>query len=494
MIDNVLAHLRRLRGRSGSSLGARDWVDLLADPGSFHRLSEESGRASVLTGVARIGGQPCVLVISDFEVQAGTLGVVEGELVAAAFDHATERQRPVLAVCASGGVRQQEGAVGFLQMVKAADAVNRHRHAGLLYVSYLSQPTTGGVFASYGSLSQITWAAPGALIGFTGPKVVEALTGHEELRGVQVSENLLRHGLLDDIFPAKQLRDRMATLLRGLGRPEATAPPPAVEAVEPIRDVSAWESVERSRDPRRPSTRELLRHSLTDATYLRGDRAGGQDDPAAFALLGRFRGVRILAIGNDRGLGVEVTRVGASGLRKFRRALRLATQLGLPVVALIDTPGAETTAEAEESGLAFGIANTIATLLEVPGPTVSVLVGQGTGGGALALLPADRVLAARHAWLSPIAPEGASVIVHGTVERAAEMAEAQGIAAPRLRDRGIVDEVVEEGSDGGSERLVENLSDAILRALVELVGEEPVARVERRRARYRRIGDIAGVD
>lgn len=483
MVNSLIAQFRRLRRGQGSGLAARDWAELVADPGSFHRAPGWRGPAAVLTGGATIEGHPVVLVISDFEVQAGTLGVQEGDLVAGAFDHATAAHRPVLAICASGGVRQQEGVVGFLQMVKAIDAVRRHRDAGNLYVSYLSQPTTGGVFASWGSLSQVTWAAPGALIGFTGPKVVEMLTGHQELRGVQSSENLFRHGLLDDLFAATELRGRMATLLRALSTARPEHPPaPAPAALE--TGVTAWESVRRTRDPERSSSRELLKHALSDFTILRGDRAGGKDDPACLAMIGRFLGRPVVVVGNDRGLGVEVERIGVSGLRKARRGLRLAGHLRLPALALIDTPGAETSAEAEEDGLAQGIAHCISTMLEVRTPVVTAILGQGSGGGALALLPGDRVLAAEHAWLSPISPEGASAIVHGTVTRASEMAEAQGIVASRLLEAGIVDTVVPEA--GGE--LVARMTFEIARALDQLSTQPDGVLARRRSERYRRIG------
>ncbi len=483
MVGSLLAQFRRLRRGHLSGLAARDWADLVADPGSFHRTSGWQGPAAVLTGTATIEGHPLTLVISDFEVQAGTLGVHEGDLVASAFEQATAERRPVLAICASGGVRQQEGVLGFMQMVKAIDAVRRHRDAGNLYVSYLCQPTTGGVFASWGSLSQVTWATPGALIGFTGPKVVEMLTGHQELRGVQLSENLFRHGLLDDLFQPNELRSRMATLLRALAPPRPSQPPGVLPASLEA-GVSAWESVRRTRDPERPSSRELLKQALTDFTILRGDRAGGKDDTACLAMIGRFLGRPVVVVGSDRGLGVEVERIGVSGLRKARRALRFASEVGLPAVALIDTPGAETTAEAEEEGLAQGIASCISTMLSVKTPTVSVILGQGSGGGALALVPADRVIAAEHGWLSPIAPEGASVIVYGTVTRAAEMAEVQGIVATRLLGEGIVDSVVPEA--GGL--LVERLTGEIARALDELATEAGDVRTRRRHERYRQVG------
>lgn len=483
MVSSLLSQFRRLRRGNESGLAGRDWVEMIADPGSFRRSPGGRGPASVLTGTATIDGRPVVLVVSDFEVQAGTLGVQEGDLVAGAFELATRERRPVLAVCASGGVRQQEGTIGFMQMVRAIDAVRRHRESGQVYAAYLSQPTTGGVFASWGSLAQVTWAAPGALIGFTGPKVVEMLTGHQELRGVQLSENLFRHGLLDDLFPAADLRARAAGLLRALAgaQPKTPpAPPPAPLA----SGLSAWDSVRRTREPERPSTRELLRYALTDFTTLRGDRAGGKDDPACLVMIGRFFGRPAMVVGNDRGLGVEVERIGVSGLRKARRALRIAAELGLPAITLIDTPGAETTAEAEEAGLAQGIAQCIATMLELPTATVSVILGQGSGGGALALLPGDRVIAAENGWLSPIAPEGASAIVHGTVTRAREMAESQGIVAARLLEAGIVDTVVPEA--GGL--LVERMAVEITRALDELTSEPATIRARRRRERYRRIG------
>ncbi len=473
-------------------MAAREWVRLLADPGSFRRWSAGGEHAAVLAGEATVERRRCALVISDFSVQAGTLGVAEGEIVASAFERAVDARLPVLAVCASGGVRQQEGVRGFVQMVKVTEAVRRHREAGLLYAAYLSQPTTGGVYASWGSLANLTFAAPGALIGFTGPRIVELMTGHQQLRGVQVAENLFRHGLLDDVFPAGQLRDRLATLLAALE--PAPPPEPAVppEQAPPAARVPAWTSVRLSRDAGRPSTRELLRTALTQATRLHGDRSGEGDDGSCIAAIGRFRGIPAVVIGNDRGIGVEVARMDVPALRKARRAIAIAGELGLPLVTLIDTPGAATSAEAEEAGLAPEIARCIERMLDFGGASVSVLLGQGSGGAALALLPADRVIAAEHAWLSPISPEGASAIVYGTVDRAAEMAEAQEIAAPRLKEAGIVDEVVAEPVPDRWNELPGRLAAAVEIALRDLLKEAPGERLARRRRRYRGTGGGSG--
>ena len=145
--------------------------------------------------------------------------------------------------------------------------------------------------------------------------------------------------------------------------------------------------------------------------------------------------------------------MGPAALREARRGMRLAEELGLPLVTVIDTPGAELSPRAEERAIAGEIARCIATMTTMTVPTLAVLLGQGCGGGALALLPAEVVIAAESAWLSPLPPEGASAIVHGDTAHAAELATAQRIRAVDLQADGTVHHVVPEPADDTAEGL-----------------------------------------
>ena len=438
---------------------------------------------SVITGVGQISGAPIVLVVSEFGFLGGSIGRAAGERVVGAVRRATREGLPVLALPASGGTRMQEGTPAFLQMASIAEAVGSHRRAGLPYLVYLRNPTTGGVFASWGSLGHITWAEPGALIGFLGPRVYEGLHHKPFTDGVQVSENLAAHGIIDAIVPLDELPGRVARVVELLAEPvDPSAQPPSrpaepvdpsvespsrpAEPVDPLGDapsppvelVETWDRVLATRAADRRGLRALLLDSGAVVIHASG--------PIVLAL-SRFGRTTAVVIGQDRAVQADGRLIGPADLRVARRGLAMATELRLPVVTVIDTPGADLSVDAEEGGLAREIALCLADLIAVPRPTVSVLLGEGAGGAALALFPADRRLAAHDAWLSPLPPEGASVIVHRDTEHAAELAAAQGIAATDLAEHGEIDEIVDWGPDAADE-----LRASIGRALPGLVPDQ----------------------
>ncbi|OAN31629.1 acetyl-coenzyme A carboxylase carboxyl transferase subunits beta/alpha [Mycolicibacterium iranicum] len=438
---------------------------------------------SVLTGEGRVFGRRVALLACEFDFLAGSIGVAAAERIVAAVHRATAEGLPLLASPSSGGTRMQEGTVAFLQMVKIAAAVELHKKAHLPYLVYLRHPTTGGVFASWGSLGHVTVAEPGALIGFLGPRVYEHLYGEPFPAGIQTSENLQRHGVIDAVVPLEVLR---ATLDRAL-KVVADAPgePPAMPAPEPPPDIPAWESVEISRRPDRPGASALLRHGSTERVLLSGTGLG--EDATTLLALARFGGQPAVVLGQQRVAGGLV---GPAALREARRGMALAASLRLPLVLVIDTAGPALSAEAEEGGLAGEIARCLAELVTLDTPTVSVLLGQGSGGPALAMVPADRVLAALHGWLAPLPPEGASAIVFRDVAHAPQLAAAQEIRSVDLLRNGIVDTVVPEHPDAADEpeAFIERLSATIAGELHRLRSTPDEQRLAARFARYRRIG------
>jgi acetyl-CoA carboxylase carboxyl transferase beta subunit len=438
---------------------------------------------SVLTGEGRIHGRRVAVVVCEFSFLAGSIGVAAAERITAAVQRATAERLPLLASPSSGGTRMQEGTIAFLQMVKIAAAVRLHKQARLPYLVYLRNPTTGGVFASWGSLGHVTVAEPGALIGFLGPRVYQLLYGEPFPAGIQTAENLQRHGVIDGVVALDGLRrlvDRALTVIADA--PEAPLPP---RLDEPIPDVPAWDSVVASRRPDRPGVGHLLRHGTTDRVLLSGT---GQGEAATTLLaLARFTGQPAVVLGQQRVTGGLV---GPASLREARRGMALAAELRLPLVLVIDTAGPALSAEAEQGGLAGQIAQCLAELVTLDTPTVSVLLGQGSGGPALAMVPADRVLAALHGWLAPIPPEGASAIVFRDTAHAHELAAAQGIRSADLLRSGIVDVIVPEHPDAADEpvEFSQRLSRAIaaeLHALRRIPDDE---RLAARLQRYRRIG------
>jgi acyl-CoA carboxylase subunit beta len=303
-----------------------------------------------------------------------------------------------------------------------------------------------GWFASWGSLGQVSVGEPGALIGFLGPRVYESLHGRPFPDGVQVAENLVSKGILDAVLPVEELGDLAARVIDLATRRDTPSqlPRPAAAAAA-MTDDTTWDAVLRTRDPRRPGIREVLRHAATEVIPLSGT-GEGQVDAGLLLALARLDGVPCVLIAQDRRNQVQRS-MGPAALREARRGMRLAEELGLPLVAVIDTPGADLSPSAEEAGLAGEIARCLADMLSLSVPTVSLLLGQGCGGGALALLPAARVIAAESAWLSPLPPEGASAIVHHDTDHAPEMAGRQRIGARDLLAAGIAQRIVAEPAD-----------------------------------------------
>ncbi len=440
------------------------------------------------TGAGLLRGRRVAVVACEFGFLAGSIGVASAERLVSAVERATAEGLPLLAAPISGGTRMQEGTIAFLQMVKISAAIAEHRAAGLPYLVYLRHPTTGGVFASWGSLGHVTVAEPGALVGFLGPRVYQALYDSEFPDGVQLAENLYRHGLVDAVLPPEDVAEIADRALRVLCAPRTGLVQPPPVALEALGDVPAWESITRSRRPERPGVRRLLRHAAQDVVPLHGTQEG-ESEPGLILALARFGGAPAVVLGQDRRGQTPETPLGPAALRAARRGMRLAQELRLPLVTVVDTPGAALSKEAEEGGLAGEIARCLAELVTLDAPTLCVLLGQGTGGGALALLPADRVICAEHAWLSPLPPEGASAIIHRTVDRAPEMAAAQGVRSRDLLAAGIVDRIVAERPDAADEPepFLARLAQVIEHELVGLLAAGPDRRAARS-ARYRRIG------
>lgn len=463
----------------------------VAPPGSAYaeELAAAAVRAgtdeSIVTGEARIKGHRVAVILGEFHFLAGSIGRAAAERITLAFERATRERLPLFAAPSSGGTRMQEGTPAFVTMVKITAAVSAYKRRHLPYITYLRHPTTGGVLASWGSTGHVTVAEPGATIGFLGARVYEALYGKPFPTGVQTAENLWDKGLVDAVLPAEALRDTAARFLDLVMSPRDLDYVPDVPRVE-LPDVPAWDSITRSRRPDRPGVRALLRHGATDVLPLFGT-GSGEWDRTMFLALARFEGAPCVVLGNDRRAEQTEPPLSPSGLRVARRGMRLATELGLPFVSVIDTSGAALSKEAEEGGMAGEIARCLADLVALEVPTLCVLLGQGTGGGALALMPADRIIAAQHSWLSPLPPEGASAILFRTPDRAPELATQQRVRSLDLLADGIIDRIVAEEPDAADEPegFCARMSQAIQHELGVLSRQSVADRLHHRGARYR---------
>ena len=468
-------------------LTAQGLLDLVLDDGSFEswdepvdhsgldpayqkELASAAERAgtdeSVLTGRGLMRGRPVAVLVNEFRFLAGSIGQAAALRIVSAVRRATAEGIPLLATTASGGTRMQEGTPAFVHMVDISRAIMDHRAAGLPYLIYLRHPTTGGVFASWGSLAHITIAEPGALIGFLGPKVYELMEGKPFPPNVQTAENLADRGIIDAVVLPDELPllvDRALGLLVDPPTPQTRE----LRTGEVTRKRSAWESIQITRGRHRAGVREVLRYG-SDATVRLQGTEKGERDSAMIVALARLDGQPCVVIGQDRTTQTRFKPMGPAALREARRGMRLANELRLPLVSLIDTPGADLSPEAEQGAIAGEIARCISWMSTMRVPTVSVILGQGCGGGALALLPADVVIAAENAWLSPLPPEGASAIVHGDLEHAAEMAEAQRVGAIDLHENGTVHHIVAEPEGDTPERLARAIAAEVGAQLVAL--------------------------
>jgi acetyl-CoA carboxylase carboxyl transferase subunit beta len=471
------------------------------------RLTESRAKTglseAVLCARGRIGGNPVVVAAMDFRFLGGSLGANVGEAVTHAAEVALQERTPLLIVTASGGARMQEGIISLMQMAKTSQALDQLDEAGILTVSLITDPTFGGVAASYATSTDVIIAEPGARLGFAGPRVIEQTIKQTLPPGFQTAEFLLDHGVVDMIKPRAELRLALAKLLSVASRRPDDVPhqPLAADAALltdpaqlPQRDP--WDCVRAARNLGRPSTLDYIALLIEDFNELHGDRASA-DCPALVAGLGRFEGVPVVVIGTQKGhTAAELAArnygmPSPAGYRKAARVMRLAAKLGLPVITLVDTAGAYPGIEAEEHGQSVAIAENLKLMAGLPVPVVAVVTGEGGSGGALALAFADRVLMCANAVYSVISAEGCAAILWKDPAAAPKAAAALRVDARSLLSLGIVDGVVPEpgtGTDTDHLAAADALRAALAGTLAELLPLDQMNLVTGRRARFRRFG------
>ena len=467
---------------------------VLADPGTFEPVADglktrdplrwpgyESVAAtaaqdeSVAAGPARIGGHAVELAEFRFEHLGGSMGEVAGERLARTMERAAERSVPFVLRTSTGGARMQEGMISLAQMPKLVAARSRLATARVPFVALLGNPTTGGVLASLGRLADITFAEAGATLGFTGPRVAEHFTGKGVDPSSHTAEAALRNGMIDALVAPAQASDSIGRTLSVLGpdAPQTVGRPAPVEA--PNEEAS--DLVQRARDPARPTGRSLIGLLGGDAVDLRGDRAGG-DDPGALCALGRLEGRKALFVATDR-----MVVPGPGAYRKVIRCIGVAERLGVPIVTLIDTPGADPSEESEARGIAWSIAETFDALLGATVPVLSVVAGEGGSGGAMALATGDVLLACADSIFSVIAPEAAAAILWRDASRGAEAARLLKPTAADLVELEIADALLPSPSHP------EAFGSAVAYHLARLVDRPSSADLpEQRRRRWRTVG------
>ena len=417
-------------------------------------LKEKTGLSeAVVTGKASIEGNPAVIAVCDGRFLMASMGQVVGEKITRAVERATKEQLPVIIFACSGGARMQEGIVSLMQMAKTAAALKRHSDAGLLYVSVLTDPTTGGVTASFAMLGDVILAEPKALIGFAGPRVIEQTIGEKLPKGFQRSEFLLEHGFIDRIVERKEMR----TVLENILQMHHTAQNPViqkpVQTVEKerqsVQEKDAWERVTISRKNDRPVGQDYIRTLFSDFLEFHGDRCYG-DDPAIIGGIARFAGIPVTVIAQAKGKSTKENvahHFGMPSPEGYRKALRLmkqAEKFKRPILLFVDTPGAFCGIEAEERGQGEAIARNLFEMSSMKVPVLSVVIGEGGSGGALALAVADEVWMLENAIYSVLSPEGFASILWKDSKRASEAAEVMKLTAADLKKLGVIEAVIAE--------------------------------------------------
>ena len=557
-----------------------EWNAQMADsnpldfPGYPEKIADQREKSgleeAVRTGRATIAGLPVAIGVMESGFFMGSMGHVVGEKVAALIDRSIEEKLPVVVFCASGGARMQEGLTSLMQMAKVSCAVERLGRAALPFITVLTDPTTGGVTASFAMQGDIILAEPRALIGFAGQRVIRDTIKQELPEGFQTAEFALEHGLIDAIVERGRMRSVLAQILAlhaptdpsrivtyhsvmdalevGAGAygtvsvaPEARIVGERIRAEEAaagfLRKVpvvgsligrgeeesaaeadrreldryarrearranvsadaaagSAWESVQIARNVHRPTAKRYIDGIVEGFIELHGDRAFA-DDGAIMAGIGWISGHPVTVIAQEKGatLADRVARnFGCPQPEGYRKSLRLMAQaqkFGRPILCLVDTQGAFCGTEAEERGQGNAIADNLVFMAGLTVPVVSVLLGEGGSGGALALAVGNRVAMQEHAVYSVLSPEGFASILWKDRTRAPEAAQVMQMNAEAVLAGGIIDAVISEGEGPAHENpeaAVEAVREYVKEAYKELTGLSPEELVAQRQERFAR--------
>ena len=504
---------------------ARQRIELLADKGSFKEsykyvssvepisfsrrsryrnlLNRDQNRTGLteaaVTGKCHIGDTEAMLIVLDFGFMGGTMGSVVGEKVSMAFENAARSGIPAVAVVSGGGVRIQEGVLSLMQMAKTVAAANRLRDEEVPFIVVLANPSTGQAYASFANLADVILAEPGSLIGLSPLRTLREVSKMPLPLDAHTAEAHVGHGLLDNVVDRENLQPRVASLLQIL-----TAQKPGksnhkhllkVES-EDCAEVEPWEAVTAARNSERPQASAYFRSMLDPFIELRGDRLNS-DDRSVVAGLGFMDGQPVAVIGQQRRPLVEGERyhVFPDGLRKAQRVIDLASRFKLPLVTLIDTQGADPGLEAEEQGIGNAIARTLSSMLTVPTPIVSVVIGEGGSEGALALGLSDRILIQQYAVYSPMSVNHSLGAAHHDHMLDREAAEALMLTAHDCLELGIADEVVHEPEGGAHvdpREASSTLQEAILTNVVQLAKMSQGKLLKKRYQKFRRMGEGSG--
>ena len=507
------------------SMTARERVESLADLGTFKEsnrwltsidplsfktrtsykksLFDDQARTglteAVITGSCTIDGLSCILIALDFGFMGGSMGSVVGEKISLAFENAAKRKIPVITIITSGGSRIQEGILSLMQMAKTVLASNQLQQKGIPHISVLANPSTGQAYASFANMADIIISEPGAIVGVNP---IRSISGDDqkETESTHTSESHLSHGTLDAVTDRTKLKGVISVLLDLFNKEFTIKRTSSGQITYPTaQPTEAWHSVQIARHNSRPTSMDYMARIMDNFVELHGDRVYG-DDPSIVCGLGQIGGQTVVVIGQQRDQTLDSTDEGSNartmpeGFRKAQRALRIAEKFEMPIITLVDTPGANLSSEAEERGLGHAIASTLALISSLTVPTISTIIGEGGSSGALALGIADRVIMLENAIYSAVSPEEAAELIYQDEEKAEEVVGSLRLTARDCMEMEIVDQVVPEPSQGAhrdhheASRL---LKRALLQNLADLQTVSKRKRLNARTKKFRNMGEYS---
>ena len=545
---------------------AKRRIKLLADPGSFEEWNQElpvvnpldfpeyeqklwevkesTGlNEAVVTGKITIDGIPTAIGVCDARFLMSSMGHNLGEKIARMAERAAEEKLPVILYACSGGARMQEGIISLMQMVKTSEALGRLQESGQLFISVLTDPTMGGVTASFAMLGDIILAEPGALIGFTGQRVIQQTIGGKLPEGFQLAEFLLKHGFTDAIVPRRDQRAVLAHILRLHVKGAAelaseTAPvfeeaelteestreevapkkapgilDAAASALQNLQRLafgqkaekeeeresrfsegglrSAWETVKLSRAKDRAHAKDYIDALFPDFMELHGDRCYG-DDEAVIGGIASFHGIPVTVIGIQKGRDFlenkrrNFAMPNPEGYRKALRLMKQAEHFKRPVICFVDTPGAYCGVGAEERGQGQAIAENLQKMAALKTPILAIVIGEGSSGGALGVATANEVWMMENAVYSILSPEGFAAILYRDAKQAELAAENMRLTSRDLLELGVIEKIIPEPEPVTFEN-IQTVARELEPELLEFIGKySAMSRDELANQRYER--------
>ena len=437
-------------------LGDKEYEKKLLEVKEKIKLEE-----AVITGKALINGSEVALAVMDGRFLMASMGEIVGEKITRTVEKATEENLPLVIVACSGGARMQEGIISLMQMAKTSAALKRHSESGNLYISVLTDPTTGGVTASFAMLGDIIMAEPDALIGFAGPRVIEQTIGQKLPKGFQKSEFLLEHGFIDLIVERQNLKNKLSEIIKlhyskkiknNLKQVLADDVNNNVENKTFQNNLTPWEKVQISRENKRPTGLDYIEKLVENFTELHGDRYFG-DDKAIVGGIGTINNKPVTVIAQVKGHNTKenISRnFGMPSPEGYRKALRLmkeAEKFHRPIICFVDTPGAFCGLEAEERGQGEAIARNLFEMSAIKVPILSIFVGEGGSGGALAMAVANEVWMLENSVYSILSPEGYASILWKDGKKTDKAAEAMKMTADDLKQLNVIEKIFKEPVD-----------------------------------------------